>query len=468
MFDLSILFAALARHDVPESGASRKADVRDWHEAFERASAGALGMAVTPVAVAGEPTTRIDTGEPVPPTLDPWLPAEAGPVAPETAPEPPARGAGGAPAPETPSRAALAAFRAAAQRTAETEPAPATVSDATLALGNAAGSSSPSRPATPGVRPVPGEALPSPDGAPRNPLAATAAAAPNGVEGTRAAETLVGEASVERPPSLVAFEPRPIEGGARPAAPSAADAPGHRVAADRFAAPASSSGETPAHAGDSDGRTGDLAPRGAQPRADGADPASRTVVERPVDRARIDIALPRTAADRSVATVPMMDSVVSPSGSYAGRADGAPILARIPHQDLAEALVARARALPANGSLELRFALEPEDLGPVRVQIVSRGEQIEIRILATSGAAVEALGTGLGRLTSQLVEAGFKDPAIQLALGDSADPGGRRSAHDTGDHPHRPRSFVRERPVLESLVRPDGSALRAGRLDRTA
>ena len=49
--------------------------------------------------------------------------------------------------------------------------------------------------------------------------------------------------------------------------------------------------------------------------------------------------------------------------------------------------MARARALPPNGTLELRFALEPEHLGPVRIRIESHGEMLRIRIVASSGAS---------------------------------------------------------------------------------
>jgi flagellar hook-length control protein FliK len=153
------------------------------------------------------------------------------------------------------------------------------------------------------------------------------------------------------------------------------------------------------------------------------------------------------------------------STATAGGAVAPPV--RIPHRALAEAILNRARSMPANDRMELRFALEPEDLGPVRVQIVSRGDRIEVRIVAHSGAAVDALGNGLSRLTSQLVEAGFRDPAVQLALDDSGGGGARRDHGESGQSPGD-RPFVPEPSVFDASMRPDGASAASGRLDRTA
>jgi hypothetical protein len=156
-----------------------------------------------------------------------------------------------------------------------------------------------------------------------------------------------------------------------------------------------------------------------------------------------------------------------PASVVAPRTPGLPGLERLAHVDLAGAIAARSRALPAEGSVELRFALEPEDLGPVRVQILSRGERIEVRILAATGAAVDAIGTGLSRLTSQLVEAGFRDPSIELALDDAGGSGGRHETADGGERPPRDRRSATARAATDCLV-PTAGRAPAGRLDRTA
>ncbi len=121
-------------------------------------------------------------------------------------------------------------------------------------------------------------------------------------------------------------------------------------------------------------------------------------------------------------TAPVSDSTVG--GMQADALDGAKpqqAAARVHHQALATAIAAKARAVPQDGSVELRFALEPEDLGAVRVRIESRGDQLKIKIIASSGAAVDSLSSGIGKLASQLTEPGMKEPEIDLTFSDSAE-----------------------------------------------
>jgi hypothetical protein len=100
-------------------------------------------------------------------------------------------------------------------------------------------------------------------------------------------------------------------------------------------------------------------------------------------------------------------------------------VARLAHANLADAIVARARALAPGGSIGLNFALEPEELGMVRIHIEARGDDLRVRIVAASGAAVEALSGGISRLSSQLHDAGFKDARIDLTFEDSTGRGPR-------------------------------------------
>ncbi len=121
-------------------------------------------------------------------------------------------------------------------------------------------------------------------------------------------------------------------------------------------------------------------------------------------------------------TAPVSDSTVG--GMQADALDGAKpqqAAARVHHQALATAIAAKARAVPQDGSVELRFALEPEDLGAVRVRIESRGDQLRIKIIASSGAAVDSLSSGIGKLVSQLTEPGMKEPEIDLTFSDTAE-----------------------------------------------
>ncbi len=127
-------------------------------------------------------------------------------------------------------------------------------------------------------------------------------------------------------------------------------------------------------------------------------------------------------APASEPTAPVSDSTVG--GMQADALDGAKpqqAAARVHHQALATAIAAKARAVPQDGSVELRFALEPEDLGAVRVRIESRGDQLKIRIIASSGAAMDSLSSGIGKLASQLTEPGMKEPEIDLTFSDTAE-----------------------------------------------
>jgi hypothetical protein len=132
---------------------------------------------------------------------------------------------------------------------------------------------------------------------------------------------------------------------------------------------------------------------------------------------------------------------------------------------LAETIVARARSLAGDGSLEVRFALEPEDLGTVRIRIEARGDELRIRIVASSVSAAEALSVGLSRLTAQLTENGGRPPLIDLAFEDRP--------HDRA--PHHPRDGGRRetpgpRSAPWSAVAPAAplSSRFASRLDRVA
>ncbi len=110
--------------------------------------------------------------------------------------------------------------------------------------------------------------------------------------------------------------------------------------------------------------------------------------------------------------------------NHAGGSARSPELVPVRHELLAQAILARARTVPRNGSVKLRFALEPQDLGQVRVRIESAGEHLRIEIAAATHAAVDTLHGGIARLVSQLHEAGFKDPDVNLLL----DPGDTRDA----------------------------------------
>ena len=128
--------------------------------------------------------------------------------------------------------------------------------------------------------------------------------------------------------------------------------------------------------------------------------------------------VPRTPGATGVevaATSGAARSAATPSGR--ATASGTTSL---PPSAMVGAILARARSMPRNGSIELRFALEPNDLGLVRVRIETSGKTMRVQIAAASGGAVDALQSGVSRLTGQLQQAGFQDPDVQLSLDDAA------------------------------------------------
>jgi hypothetical protein len=133
-----------------------------------------------------------------------------------------------------------------------------------------------------------------------------------------------------------------------------------------------------------------------------------------------------------------------------------------------DAILARARGLQRNGTLELRFTLRPEDLGPVRVRIESRGEQLRIRIVAASGSAIDTLSSGLPRLAAHLQEAGFRDADVDLQLDDTS---AGQAGHERQSAAAR-RSARHAHPVRDSADKPvdKPAPVRApsSRLDRVA
>lgn len=144
---------------------------------------------------------------------------------------------------------------------------------------------------------------------------------------------------------------------------------------------------------------------------------------------------------------------------------------RVHHQALAESIVARARQVPENGSVEVRFALEPEHLGHVRVEITSRGDQLKIRILTASGAAADVIGQGLAKLSQELSDTG-RVPTIDIAVDDTLGTGsegrsetGRQAAGD-----RRPRStrIVSAEPRPAARPTRQSHSNEDGQLDRTA
>jgi hypothetical protein len=126
----------------------------------------------------------------------------------------------------------------------------------------------------------------------------------------------------------------------------------------------------------------------------------------------------------------------------------------IHYASLAEAIVARTQALSRNGTTRLRFALEPNDLGLVKVKIDSRGQAVRVEIAASTSQAVDTLNQGANRLSQQLQDAGFKDAQVQLTLDTSTDSGAQakhsQHAQQQAEAGRRGSSYHRSRETARA------------------
>ncbi|ANM30533.1 hypothetical protein ABI59_14545 [Acidobacteria bacterium Mor1] len=158
--------------------------------------------------------------------------------------------------------------------------------------------------------------------------------------------------------------------------------------------------------------------------ADDAEPLNRI---KATDSRLLSAATPKGAATTTSsastptdsATISETHATQSAGEATRGEAKTAPIPIR--PGALAQTLVAQARNMPQNGSMQLRFSLQPEDLGLVKVRIDAKGGQLRIEILASSGQALDAIQSGVARLGSSLQDAGIRDTQIDLGL-DHGDP----------------------------------------------
>jgi len=129
------------------------------------------------------------------------------------------------------------------------------------------------------------------------------------------------------------------------------------------------------------------------------------------------------------------------------------------YEMLAQAILARARALPAPGPIELRFHLIPEGLGPVTVRMGSRGRKIRVEIAASTAGARDLLAAEAGRLGEALERHGFRDPQVRVGLDLGSGRGGGGGAEAGPDAFERPAQGGRP---LGGTAPPSGPAGRAG------
>lgn len=198
----------------------------------------------------------------------------------------------------------------------------------------------------------------------------------------------------------------------------------------------------------------------ARPRP--ADPPRERQADRPAATVTCALeAAAAAAADRAGQTSLASHAVRSP-------ADVAASVETVRLETIAQAILARARPLLASGSIELRFRLLPEDLGPVSVRLESRGRRIRVEIAASTDNALDALSAQAGRLGDALERLGFRDPQVRVGL----ELGWRRENAAGGEgrggnHPPPPTERRDGTRPPQPSSRAAGRVPRAGQLDIT-
>jgi hypothetical protein len=370
-----------------------------------------------------EPTTTptpVPTPEAAPPT-NPVVPTIAQPAMPSEEPPP-------APAPEPTAEPETSAPPAAAPSPAPAPapaPAPSPV-PARLAYAPEVAIAAPIAPTpAPPASPKPPEAPSTPVRrvAPRAPLAVEVVASPE--------EPATVEFAPIRMPSALEPEPDPAP---RPAPLPAPPTPAPKTPSEPVVEP----------------RPGVPAPPAA---------AEPIAAHRPSPRAH--------AVDAVAAAVSHARG--TPQTSEVGRAHAAPGSAPAPvaPDAMIEAIVARAKSMPANGTVEVRFALDPQDLGSVRIHLETKGDQVRVEILAANDAALDTLGAGIQKLQRQLEDAGFRHAEIRLDL--DSNPSREGAERRAGREPQAaPRDAAREHPFGDGRPAAPRSRPRGSTLDRMA
>jgi flagellar hook-length control protein FliK len=149
----------------------------------------------------------------------------------------------------------------------------------------------------------------------------------------------------------------------------------------------------------------------------------------PRSRPVIDAVRPQAAApERAVQSEPGRAPVTVPTPSAAPvtaatRTTETKNVVATRLEALAHVIASRAGSMPQSGSIHLRFALTPPELGTVRVRLEARGEQLRVELVANNQAAVEALNAGLTKLATHLQNVGFQDAEVTLGLASSSHSG---------------------------------------------
>jgi Flagellar hook-length control protein FliK len=152
----------------------------------------------------------------------------------------------------------------------------------------------------------------------------------------------------------------------------------------------------------------------------------------------------RTFEQPAVITVTKVETSFSPAAQ-------APVAEQV-FREVKQALPAQAPAPRAIESVVqrdvvkvLQFSLQPESLGPIKIALRLRGEELELKVEVTTHEAQAVLQRDREVLTDLLADAGYvaKDQAIVITLAKAdPSPSDQFMRHQAGDSQHR--SFQRE------------------------
>jgi flagellar hook-length control protein FliK len=104
-----------------------------------------------------------------------------------------------------------------------------------------------------------------------------------------------------------------------------------------------------------------------------------------------------------------------------------------------------------NGQSEVRIDLKPDNLGHVRLQIVTENHQVTLRIMAESHAAKNLIDSGIGQLKADLQAQGLKVDELEVSVANEFNDFNRHSAF-SDDAAQARRLPSTGRPTLQETV----------------
>jgi flagellar hook-length control protein FliK len=133
-------------------------------------------------------------------------------------------------------------------------------------------------------------------------------------------------------------------------------------------------------------------------------------------------------AQLDVAQVGSEASVLAPSAPEAA----SPLGSGVGMQDMIDAIRATVEVATRQGVSQARIALQPEELGEIRIHLSQTSEGLLARVTADTPAAAQALAQGRSELHESLSSLGVS--LLRLDIGSSGQPhSGEREARFAGD-----------------------------------